>query len=182
MGRRRAPFWWKITPDFRRAVPGPELSQAMEKQAKNFGLIIESGEVSALRPVGNLWEIEATGRKILSQSSNCCQRRGAKQIGSSGRRRTEGKRGFVLCHLRRPIFSGPGNWGDWRRRLGCRRSPVSDPICQEGRISSTGATLSGPKRSFRTGPSKTRKSKSSGIRSLRKYMGKTAWTVWRLRM
>jgi thioredoxin reductase (NADPH) len=67
-GQAASTFLIENYPGFPDGIPGPELSQAMEKQAKNFGLVIENGEIDALRPAGKLWEIEAGGRTIRSKA------------------------------------------------------------------------------------------------------------------
>ena len=67
-GQAASTFLIENYPGFPDGIPGPELSQAMEKQAKNFGLIIESGEINSLRPSGKFWEIETGGRIIRSKA------------------------------------------------------------------------------------------------------------------
>jgi len=67
-GQAASTFLIENYPGFPDGIPGPELSQAMEKQARNFGLVIESGEINALRPADKLWEIETGGRAIRSKA------------------------------------------------------------------------------------------------------------------
>jgi len=95
-GQAASTFLVENYPGFPEGIPGPELSQAMEKQAKNFGLIIESGEVSALRPVGNLWEIEATGRKILAKAAIVASGVESNKLGVPGEEELKG-RGVSYC-------------------------------------------------------------------------------------
>ena len=95
-GQAASTFLVENYPGFPDGIPGPELSQAMEKQAKNFGLIIESGEVSALRAAGKLWEIEMNGRKILTKAVIIATGVDPNKLGIPGEEELKG-RGVSYC-------------------------------------------------------------------------------------
>jgi thioredoxin reductase (NADPH) len=95
-GQVASTFLVENYPGFPEGISGPELSQAMEKQAKNFGLIIESGEVSALRAAGKLWEIEMNGRKILTKAVIIATGVDPNKLGVPGEEELKG-RGVSYC-------------------------------------------------------------------------------------
>jgi thioredoxin reductase (NADPH) len=64
-GQAASTFLIENYPGFPDGIPGPELSQAMEKQAK-AGLIIENGEINSFGPpesLGNRDGGESSGRR-----------------------------------------------------------------------------------------------------------------------
>ena len=95
-GQAASTFLIENYPGFPDGIPGPELSQAMEKQAKNFGLIIESGEIGALRPAGKLWEIETGGRIIRSKAVIIATGVDPNKLGVPGEEELKG-RGVSYC-------------------------------------------------------------------------------------
>jgi thioredoxin reductase (NADPH) len=95
-GQAATTFLVENYPGFPDGIPGPELAQAMEKQAKNFGLIIDSGEVNALRPAGSLWEVEMDGRKILTKAVIIATGVDPNKLGIPGEEELKGK-GVSYC-------------------------------------------------------------------------------------
>ncbi len=95
-GQAASTFLIENYPGFPDGIPGPELSQAMEKQAKNFGLIIESGEIGALRPAGKLLEIETGGRNLLTKAVIIATGVEPKKLGIPGEEELKG-RGVSYC-------------------------------------------------------------------------------------
>jgi thioredoxin reductase (NADPH) len=95
-GQAASTFLIENYPGFPEGIPGPELSQAMEKQARNFGLVIESGEVGALRPAGKLWEIEAGGRTLRSKAVIVASGVEPNKLGIPGEEELRG-RGVSYC-------------------------------------------------------------------------------------
>jgi thioredoxin reductase (NADPH) len=95
-GQAASTFLIENYPGFPDGIPGPELSQAMEKQAKNFGVIIESGEISGLRPAGKLWEIEISGRTIRVKAVIIAVGVEPKKLGVPGEEALKG-RGVSYC-------------------------------------------------------------------------------------
>ena len=95
-GQAASTFLIENYPGFPDGIPGPELSQAMEKHAKNFGLVIESGEINALRPAGKLWEIETGGRSIRSKAVIIATGVEPNKLGVPGEEELKG-RGVSYC-------------------------------------------------------------------------------------
>jgi thioredoxin reductase (NADPH) len=95
-GQVSATFLVENYPGFPEGISGLELSQAMEKQARNFGLIIESGEIATLRPAGKIWEAEKDGRKILAKSVIVATGVEPKRLGVPGEEELKG-RGVSFC-------------------------------------------------------------------------------------
>ncbi len=56
-GQAASTFLIENYPGFPEGIPGPDLSQAMENQAKRFGLEVVTGAVDHLAPNGRLWEV-----------------------------------------------------------------------------------------------------------------------------
>ncbi|MBI5968886.1 MAG: thioredoxin-disulfide reductase [Deltaproteobacteria bacterium] len=67
-GQAASTYMIENYPGFPEGIPGPDLMQAMENQAKRFGLEIVTGEVSQLTSRGQLWEVEQEGRKITAKA------------------------------------------------------------------------------------------------------------------
>ncbi len=95
-GQAASTFLIENYPGFPEGIPGPELSQAMEKQAKNFGLIIESGEISVLRRTGKFWEIATGGRTIRSKAVIIATGVEPNKLGVPGEEELKG-RGVSYC-------------------------------------------------------------------------------------
>jgi thioredoxin reductase (NADPH) len=95
-GQAASTFLIENYPGFPDGIPGPELAQAMEKQAKNFGLVIETGEVNALRPAEKLWEIETAGRVIRSKAVIVATGVDPNKLGVPGEEELRG-RGVSYC-------------------------------------------------------------------------------------
>jgi thioredoxin reductase (NADPH) len=55
-------------PGFSEGISGSDLAQAMETQAKRFGLEMMSGEVSRLTSRGRLWEVEQEGSRVMAKA------------------------------------------------------------------------------------------------------------------
>ena len=69
-GQAASTFMIENYPGFPEGIPGPELSQAMENQAKRFGLEIVNGEIERLTSRAHLWEIThgdnpITGKAVI---------------------------------------------------------------------------------------------------------------------
>lgn len=55
-------------PGFPEGILGPDLTQAMEKQARRFGLEVINGEVKYLSPREKYWEVGWEGQKFLTKA------------------------------------------------------------------------------------------------------------------
>ena len=67
-GQAASTFLIENYPGFPEGIPGPDLAQAMEKQAKRFGLEVLNGEVNHLAAKANHWEVEWEDRKITTKA------------------------------------------------------------------------------------------------------------------
>jgi len=67
-GQAASTFLIENYPGFPEGISGPDLTQAMEKQAKRFGLEIISGEVNHLAPQGRFWEVGWEDQKVVTGS------------------------------------------------------------------------------------------------------------------
>lgn len=105
-GQVSATFLVENYPGFPDGISGLELSQAMEKQAKNFGLIIENGEIGALRSSGKLWEIEMNSRKILAKSIIIATGVEPKRLGIPGEEELKGRGVSYCATCDGPFFRG----------------------------------------------------------------------------
>lgn len=67
-GQAASTFMIENYPGFPEGISGQELVQAMENQAKRFGLEIVNGEVEQLISRGHLWEVVQEGNKFISKA------------------------------------------------------------------------------------------------------------------
>lgn len=67
-GQAASTYMIENYPGFPEGVLGPDLTQAMEKQAKRFGLQVITGEVKNINPRGKLWEVSWEDQKFLAKS------------------------------------------------------------------------------------------------------------------
>jgi len=67
-GQAASTFMIENYPGFPEGIPGPELSQAMENQARRFGLEIINGEIEKLLSRGHLWEITQGGTRFTCKA------------------------------------------------------------------------------------------------------------------
>jgi thioredoxin reductase (NADPH) len=67
-GHAASTFLIENYPGFPEGIPGPDLAQAMEKQARRFGLEVVSGEVNHLAAKGSHWEVGWEGQKVTTKA------------------------------------------------------------------------------------------------------------------
>jgi thioredoxin reductase (NADPH) len=67
-GQIATTFLVENLPGFAEGISGPDLAQAMEAQAKRFGLEIVSGEAAQLISRGQVWEVDQGDRKLLAKA------------------------------------------------------------------------------------------------------------------
>ena len=67
-GQAASTFMIENYPGFPEGIPGPALSQAMENQAKRFGLEIINGEIEQLISRGRLWEGIQEGNPFIGKA------------------------------------------------------------------------------------------------------------------
>jgi thioredoxin reductase (NADPH) len=95
-GQAASTFLIDNYPGFPEGISGPELAQAMEKQAKRFGLEISNGDVHQVLPRGKIWEIEHDGNKITSRAVIITTGVDPKKLGVPGEDEMKG-RGVSYC-------------------------------------------------------------------------------------
>jgi thioredoxin reductase (NADPH) len=67
-GQAASTFLIENYPGFPDGIFGPDLAQAMERQAKRFGLEVINGEVDHLVSRGHRWEMEQEGDKFIAKA------------------------------------------------------------------------------------------------------------------
>jgi len=95
-GQAASTFLIENYPGFPEGISGPELTQAMEKQAKRFGLEISNGDVHQVLPQGKIWEIEHDGNKVTSRAVIITTGVDPKKLGVPGEEEMKG-RGVSYC-------------------------------------------------------------------------------------
>ncbi len=83
-------------PGFPEGISGFDLAEAMEKQAKRFGLEIGSGEVEKIAPRGRMWEVSYAGRKLLAKALIVASGVESRKLGIPGEETLRGK-GVSYC-------------------------------------------------------------------------------------
>lgn len=83
-------------PGFPEGIPGPDLSQAMENQAKRFGLELVTGAVDHLAPNGKLWEVGWENKKLTTQGVIVATGVESVKLGVPGEEELKG-RGVSYC-------------------------------------------------------------------------------------
>jgi len=95
-GQAASTFLIENYPGFPEGIPGPELTQAMENQAKKFGLEIANGEVKRLEPHGQLWQVELGDRKLVTKAIIVATGVEPRKLGIPGETELRG-RGVSYC-------------------------------------------------------------------------------------
>ncbi|MDI6755991.1 MAG: thioredoxin-disulfide reductase [Thermodesulfobacteriota bacterium] len=95
-GQAATTFMIENYPGFLEGIPGSELTQAMEGQAKRFGLKIVSGDVDHLSPNGQSWEVGWEERKLLAKSVIVATGVESVKLGIPGEEELKG-RGVSYC-------------------------------------------------------------------------------------
>jgi len=95
-GQAATTFMIENYPGFPEGIPGPELTQAMEGQAKRFGLKVVSGDVDHLSPNGQSWEVGWEERKLLAKSVIVATGVESVKLGVPGEEELKG-RGVSYC-------------------------------------------------------------------------------------
>lgn len=95
-GQAASTYMIENYPGFPDGIPGPELMQAMESQAKRFGLEVVSGEVNHLARQGERWEVEIEGRKTMAKAMIVATGVESTKLGIPGEDELKG-RGVSYC-------------------------------------------------------------------------------------
>jgi thioredoxin reductase (NADPH) len=83
-------------PGFPEGVLGPDLAQAMETQAKHFGLLIQSGEVNKISLRHPFWELEVETQTIQAKAVIVATGVNPQKLGVPGEEELRG-RGVSYC-------------------------------------------------------------------------------------
>jgi len=105
-GQAASTFLIENYPGFPEGIPGPDLSQAMENQAKRFGLKIINGEVGELTPRGQGWELEQEGKKLIARSVIVATGVEPQKMGIPGEEELRGRGVSYCATCDGPFFRG----------------------------------------------------------------------------
>ena len=95
-GQAATTFLIENYPGFPEGISGPDLAQAMETQAKKFGLAVTYGEVKKISSQEPLWEVEYEDRKLLAKAVIVASGVEPKKLGVPGEETLRG-RGVSYC-------------------------------------------------------------------------------------
>jgi thioredoxin reductase (NADPH) len=95
-GQAATTFLIENYPGFPEGISGPDLAQAMENQAKKFGLAVTYGEVKKISFQEPLWEVEYEDRKLLAKAVIVASGVEPKKLGVPGEETLRG-RGVSYC-------------------------------------------------------------------------------------
>jgi thioredoxin reductase (NADPH) len=95
-GQAASTFLIENYPGFPQGIAGPELAQAMEAQARRFGLESAFGEVKKLNARGQFWEVEYEDRTLVTKAVIICTGVEPIKLGIPGEEALKG-RGVSYC-------------------------------------------------------------------------------------
>ena len=105
-GQAATTFHIENYPGFPDGIAGPDLAQAMETQARKFGLEVALGEVKALASREPFWEVEYEDRKLVTKGIIIATGVESKKLGIPGEETLRG-RGVSYCGTcDGPFFKG----------------------------------------------------------------------------
>lgn len=105
-GQAATTFMIENYPGFLEGISGPELTQAMEGQAKRFGLEIVSGDVDHLSPKGQSWEVGWEEGKLLAKSVIVATGVESLKLGVPGEEELKGRGVSYCATCDGPFFRG----------------------------------------------------------------------------
>jgi len=95
-GQAATTFHIENYPGFAEGISGPDLAQAMENQAKKFGLAVTYGEVKKMSFREPLWEVETEDKKLLVKAVIAASGVEPRKLGIPGEETLRG-RGVSYC-------------------------------------------------------------------------------------
>ena len=95
-GQAATTFQIENYPGFAQGISGPDLAQAMEDQAKRFGLEVTYGEVKGLGSREPFWELEVEDRKVSAKAVIVATGVEPRKLGVPGEETLRG-RGVSYC-------------------------------------------------------------------------------------
>jgi thioredoxin reductase (NADPH) len=105
-GQAASTFMIENYPGFPEGVPGQELVQAMENQAKRFGLEIINGEIEQLISRGQLWEVIQEGNQFICKAVIVATGVDPVRLGIPGEAELAGKGVSYCATCDGPFFRG----------------------------------------------------------------------------
>lgn len=93
-------------PGFPDGISGLDLAQAMERQAKRFGLEIINGEVEQLASRGHLWEVKQEGKKFIAKALIVATGLKPVKLGIPGEEKLKGRGVSYCATCDGPFFRG----------------------------------------------------------------------------
>ncbi len=95
-GQAATTFLIENYPGFPEGISGFDFAQALENQARKFGLLMSSGEVNHLALNGKLWEVGYEEERVKSKAAIICTGVESKKLGVPGEEELKGK-GVSYC-------------------------------------------------------------------------------------
>ncbi len=105
-GQAASTFMIENYPGFPEGISGSDLAQAMENQAKRFGLEIVNGEVEQLIPRGQLWEVVQEGNKFICKAVLVATGTNPVKLGIPGEQELTGRGVSYCATCDGPFFHG----------------------------------------------------------------------------
>lgn len=105
-GQAASTFMIENYPGFPEGISGPDLAQAMENQAKRFGLEIINGEVTQLTSRGHRWEVIQEGNKFICKAFILATGVKPVKLGIPGEEELTGKGVSYCATCDGPFFRG----------------------------------------------------------------------------
>ena len=103
-GQAATTFLIENYPGFAEGISGPDLAQAMENQAKKFGLAVTYGEMKRMSFREPLWEVEFEDRKLLAKAVIVASGVEPKKLGVPGEETLRGRGGSYCATCDGPFF------------------------------------------------------------------------------
>ena len=162
-------------PGYAEGVLGPEMMKDFRRQAERFGAEFVSDDVTRVDFSEQPFGIWVGDEEYRSEAVIIATGADARKLGLRVRGRAARSRRLLLRGLRRGVLPRAGmiivvGGGD----SAMEEATFLTKFADEGDASSTGATSSGPRRSWRTVPARTTRSSSSPTRSSRRWSARLA--------
>jgi thioredoxin reductase (NADPH) len=105
-GQTTSTFRVENYPGFPDGISGLDLAQAMERQAKRFGLEIINAEVQQLASRGHLWEVNQEGKKFIAKAVIVATGVKPVKLGIPGEEKLKGRGVSYCATCDGPFFRG----------------------------------------------------------------------------
>ncbi len=105
-GQAATTFFMENYPGFPEGISGLDLAQAMETQAKRFGVEIMNGEVGPLNFRGRVWEMALDGKKYITKAVIIATGVETVKLGITGEEKLKGRGVSYCATCDGPFFRG----------------------------------------------------------------------------